>query len=365
MRLSRLSDVPADAWERLSARALVPAVGASRAWAGPLVKPLGGAVTIAAEDGGLSGLFLLQRQGMAAGRPWPMLRSARHPLIFSGMGAVDGGCAETVFATLFEQCSAAAVRFDGIPADGPYFAALERGAHAAETEPHILQRWERACLRTGRGFEAWFEASFERKRRKEFRRLKARLGEAGKLVFAARGEGDPLGPWIDDLVRLEAAGWKGKRGTALGADGQTRAMLRTALHQLAAAGLLSFWKLSLDGQPVAMLFAMREGSEMWLGKIAYDEAHAKYSPGALLIIEVTEALLAMEGLELVDSCAIPGHPMIDHIWRDRLAMCSVVVPAPSSAPWKRRQILLQETLHDRARLVARGLLQRLRKRQRS
>jgi hypothetical protein len=365
MRLHHRIEVPAGAWDALSRRALVPAAGAGHAWAGPLMKPLGGAVTIEAGEGDLAGLFLLTRRGIASGRLWPILSSARNPLIFSGLGAVSREFAAEVFATLFSQPGAAAVRFDGIPGTGPYFEAMDAGARACGSELLVLHRWERAALRTGKSFETWFEESFERKRRKEFRRLKARLGETGHLAFVERRQGDMLGPWIDDLIRLEAAGWKGRRGTALAADSQTLPLLRMALHQLAAAGRLRFWKLTLGGQPLAMLFAMTDGRQMWLGKIAYDEAFAKYSPGALLIIDVTEALLGAGDVDLVDSCAIPGHPMIDRIWRDRLPMCSVLVPAAGSAPWKRRQILLQEKLHGEARALARGLLRRLRKRRNS
>ena len=33
-----------------------------------------------------------------------------------------------------------------------------------------------------------------------------------------------------------------------------------------------------------------------------------------------------------DSCAEPGHPMIDHIWRDRLDMRDVLIGRPGQNP---------------------------------
>jgi CelD/BcsL family acetyltransferase involved in cellulose biosynthesis len=88
-----------------------------------------------------------------------------------------------------------------------------------------------------------------------------------------------------------------------------------ACKLLGAAGKLRFWKLSLNGKPIAIMHAIVDGNQAWLHKIAYDEAYAKFSPGVLLVLHATEKLFAEIGLVLVDSCAIPGHPMIENIWR--------------------------------------------------
>jgi hypothetical protein len=49
------------------------------------------------------------------------------------------------------------------------------------------------------------------------------------------------------------------------------------------------------------------------------------------MLEATKALLAEPGLTRVDSCAAPDHPMIDHIWRERLPLADrLVQPGPSS-----------------------------------
>ena len=362
MIVTRRGAIAAADWDGLSVRALAPALGAGRAWAGQLVPEFGALTTITADDGSLAGVFALARSDWRRGRLWPLWRSARSPLIFSGLGLVAASTAPEVFAALFTQSGAAAIRLDGIPADGPFWHSLVDGAGRAGTEPVILKRWQRAALRTGKGFEAWFEANFERKRRKEYRRLRARLSETGELMSESWQSGMPLDPWIDGLLALEAQGWKGRRGTAVAADAGSAAALRTALGDLSQTGGLRFWRLSLDGKPLAMMFAMVEANQAWLGKIAYDEAFAKYSPGVLLILDATASLLADPAIAFADSCAIPGHPMIDHIWRDRLALCSVLIPAPGQAAWKRRALVATERRHDAARDLARKLLNLLRKR---
>jgi CelD/BcsL family acetyltransferase involved in cellulose biosynthesis len=189
----------------------------------------------------------------------------------------------------------------------------------------ILKAWQRAVLRPRGTFEEWFERNFDRKRRKEYRRLTSRLSEQGKLETVAFHAAENSEPWVADILSLEALGWKGKRGTAIASDHDLQSAFGDACQLLAASGKLRFWKLALNGKAIASAYAIVEGDRAWLVKIAYDEAFAKYSPGVLLILYVTEQLFAEPGLKLIDSCAIPGHPMIENIWRDRIEMADVMI----------------------------------------
>ena len=128
--------------------------------------------------------------------------------------------------------------------------------------------------------------------------------------------------------------WKGKRGTAMAANPALQSALMESCQLLGAAGKLRFWKFALNGKPIAIMHAIVEGDQAWLCKIAYDENYAKFSPGVLLILYATEKLFAERGITLVDSCAIPGHPMIENIWRDRVEMADVMI-APKSISARR------------------------------
>jgi hypothetical protein len=44
-----------------------------------------------------------------------------------------------------------------------------------------------------------------------------------------------------------------------------------------------------------------------------------------LVCDLTENLLAQPTPLRVDSCAAPGHPMIDHVWRERLGLADRLV----------------------------------------
>jgi hypothetical protein len=85
-----------------------------------------------------------------------------------------------------------------------------------------------------------------------------------------------------------------------------------------------------NGHPLAATITLRSGDYAWFWKIAYDEDSAKFSPGVQVSLDLTELLLAEPDIARVDSCATADHPMIDHLWRERLALADLLI-APSAA----------------------------------
>jgi hypothetical protein len=212
-----------------------------------------------------------------------------------------------------------------IPVQSQLYAMFENSAcHVA-----VLESWERASLQVKGNFEDWQAANFDTKRRKELKRLRNRLDEQGDLKALTLVKNADATPFIDAFLKLEATGWKGNRGTALAKQPSVATATRHALTALHALGKLRFWSLQLDGMIIASLFAYADGNKLCLGKIAYDESFGKYSPGVLLILHATEDIFREGTITEVDSSAIPNHPMIDRIWRNRIAMADVMV-APAS-----------------------------------
>jgi hypothetical protein len=309
-------------WRGLAANAFLPAPNASPAWAAPVPRLFPAQhLTLAKTSGGaLAGVALVQWRTL----PWPLRRSTVTPLTFHGLPLLTR---DNAGAALRDLVGGSPLLLRGVPADGPFWDSLRDSGLKAG----VVASWRRAALTVEGDFARWFDGNFERKRRKEYRRLRARLGEMGKLESLAWQSEEPIDQWTDEFLALEAKGWKGQRGTALVADPAAAATLREALRSLSRDGALRFWKLALDGRPIAMLFATVMGGTAWLGKIAHDESFAKYSPGALIILDATEALMADPAVALADSCAQPNHPMIDNIWRERLAMADVLL-APRRFP---------------------------------
>ena len=81
----------------------------------------------------------------------------------------------------------------------------------------------------------------------------------------------------------------------------------------------------LDARPIAAIIVLRSGTTAWCWKIAYDERFARFSPGVELLLDVTRELLDDPSIIRADSCADENHPMIDHIWRERLVLADRLV----------------------------------------
>jgi CelD/BcsL family acetyltransferase involved in cellulose biosynthesis len=125
---------------------------------------------------------------------------------------------------------------------------------------------------------------------------------------------------LQDFLTLEAKGWKGAAGTALIQSPALRRFAETAVDSLGRHGQAGVARLLVGLRPIASIVTLQSGGGAWCWKIAYDESLARFSPGVQAMMELTGVLLADDTVAFADSCATPDHPMIDHLWRERLAM---------------------------------------------
>jgi hypothetical protein len=177
------------------------------------------------------------------------------------------------------------------------------------------------------------ERALRHHRRKEVRRQWRRLNETGAVALGAAAGTSAIGGAIDNFLALEAAGWKGRAGTAAAGHSDLQRFVRKAVAGLTAEGKATIDRLFVDGRAIAAAIVLRSGRSAWFWKIAYDEAFARFSPGVLLSVALTEALLEDLGVVQADSCATADHPMIDHIWRERLPLCNRLVGVRQQAPF--------------------------------
>jgi len=261
-----------------------------------------------------------------AGLTGSVLRLWTHPQVSTGAPLVDRDAAAfalDAFLALAAGLRAAplAVLFPRLPAESRFAHLLQAALARQNLAATEMGRYERAALRlddeTDRGLSS--------KKRKELRRQHRRLAEQGELLEESLRDPHDVRQAVERFMALEANGWKGQAGSAFIQDVGRAAFLRAATRAFAAAGQLSVESLAVDGQPVALGLLVRQGTRAWFWKIAYDEAFAAYSPGVLLTLALAERARA-EGVELIDSCAIGDHPMIDHLWRDRIAVADVLAP---------------------------------------
>ncbi len=295
-------------------------------------------------EGAPLGLIPLQRQATYYGRPLPHWRNWMHANCFLGAPLVRKGSEAQFWGELFEWLDGAAslpifLHLAGLPLDTALAAALDTCLAGSARRGRRVHIEERAMLRSSLAPQEYLEDVLSTKRRKELRRQRRRLEELGAVETQYQHDGRGLNRWIESFLLIEAAGWKGNKGTAAANDAAKTAILTKALHGAAACGRLERRALLLDGEPIAMLASFRTPPGAFSYKTAFREDYARFSPGVLLQVENLDSL-ADPGIDWVDSCACEDHPMIDHMWRERRRIARYSVGIGGSA----RQALFRAVL---------------------
>ncbi len=199
-------------------------------------------------------------------------------------------------------------------------------------QPAIIQSHKRACLDATRDAEELLRDALGAKKLKELRRQRNRLAEMGEVVFVISRTPDEVARALDTFLVLESSGWKAKRGTALLQHGGDSAFIRRAAVELSAQGRCEIVTLMAGATPVASAVVLRHLDRAFYFKLGVDERYARLSPGVQLTIDLTRYLCADPDIATVDSTAAPGHPMIDPIWRGRLAIGDMLIPLRRNDP---------------------------------
>lgn len=255
------------------------------------------------------------------------VRALGDPLIVNGHEAEVW---QAMLAMLAQDGRQPTLRLSTLDEQGPVGRALLDILGDGRWPHRISRRLERAVLNRGPSATDYCATNIRGKVLKEYRRLKRRLADRGDLRVEQLAPGIAATGWTEQLLEMEAAGWKGRDGVAAACDPVLQACVHHLLDNAHRQGRLDFWRMTLDGAPLSMLACLENGQgQAFQYKISYDELHAASSPGVLLELEYLQALLDGDRLTKCDSCARPDHPMINRLWVDRMPVCSVVIGQPT------------------------------------
>ena len=256
--------------------------------------------------------------------PLPAFRSWTHDYQLIGTPLVDRDrAAEALTAVLRAsrrvRGTSMLLEIEDLGIDGPVAQALEEAAAAVHGR---LLRWEgheRATLSRAEAVSGRPNSSRHKRARRSGRALER---AAGPLTVVDRA-GDPEA--VEAFLALEAAGWKGRAGTAMACTPGDAAFFRELCRNFAAADRLELRSLEVSGEPVAMQTALRAGGAVFHMKIAYDERFGDYSPGVQLLVDYADRFPS-EDLEFRDSCTAADNATESQLWPGRRGIATVVTP---------------------------------------
>ncbi len=333
----------ADAWRELAARAIEPNVFYEPAFAlaaAPIVARDAGAVLVwsGVNPRQLLGFFPARIERRRYGLKLPVLVGLSHPYGPLGVPLVEREAVEPITAAWLAHLAADAalpglVLLPQLPEDGPFAAALATILRRAQMPAADFNRHQRALLQPTGERSLYVKNAVGRRQQKELRRRWRRLSETGAVLLTAAIEPPAINAAMEDFFALEAGGWKGRVGTAIAKNDDLHRFIRTAVDGLAAEGKVRVDRIMVDGRAIAATIILRSGSGAWFWKIAYDESFARFSPGVMLSVVITDDLVEDASIVRTDSCATADHPMIDHLWRERLPLCDRLFAVRPQAPF--------------------------------
>ncbi len=263
--------------------------------------------------------------------PLCVLRIPAGPHGYLATPILDSGMAEAVLHAMLDAIAAASdlpniLSATPMRADGATMPILHRVMRARQAGLHVFARWRRPLLQSDMGGNAYLAATKSSSSRKKLRQHRRRLAERGALTLHAYLSPADVSAALERFLILEAAGWKGRHGTALNSSAADVAFARRMITTLSARGDVRIYALHLDNSPVSMQIMLRCGDAAFAWKTTYDEDMHEVSPGMLLLEDSTTALLADPAIAFADSCAFDENSYMA-VWRERETLAELWIDA--------------------------------------
>lgn len=289
------------------------------------------------DDERLLGLWALRRtrdlqSGLAA-----VLRAPLMPLYeVSSAPVLDrdraGDVAVALLAAIIEAADLPKVlKLPLLPQKNSVFVALEAALMATGGSIATFELWQRPMLvpEPGDDAERYLRRTLGQGYKKRMQQHR-QLERAGALAYQRHRGADAITA-LEAFLTLEAAGWKGRSGTALASLPRHGAYIRELIRNLAAADAARIDLLRLDGAPIAGGLLLDLAGQSHFLKIAYDEGKARLSPGRALAIEMLRADFATGRPFRLDSGAGDRIDPSAYPWGERQEMANAIVALADSS----------------------------------
>jgi hypothetical protein len=307
--------------------------------------------------------FSVEKPGFAVGPS--IIRVWSNPFGPLGTPLVDAEDAAETIDNLFEALSAREaalpsvlvlpdVRLNGIFMQLAKAVAIGRNLPLTVTSPYV-----RPMLDSDMDALAYLNHAISPHHLRDLRRQWRQLEKLGSVAYNVARQPEEIRVRMEEFLALEASGWKGKKRSAMVMDRYRAAFAREAITNLAEADGVRIHTIDFDGRAIASMIVFLMSGEAYTWKTAYDEAFAKYSPGKLLMAELTEWHLDDANIMRSDSCAVPDHPIMSRFWEERENMGTLVIGLGQNGDRDVRQVAAQLHMYRNTRNMARILRQKI------
>jgi CelD/BcsL family acetyltransferase involved in cellulose biosynthesis len=203
---------------------------------------------------------------------------------------------ERMWRELLESGGADVLRVEHLPEHSP---TLDAGLSVANEQgwSHVIEESFASPWRALPNPSAAWDEGLSRKFKSNLRNRQRRLEQLGAVAFDVVKSGSRQRAALNQFYELEASGWKGERGTAIGSRANARAFYDGLLERTARDLWITI--LSVAGRAAAAQLIRVNRRSIFLLKTAYDPEFAHCAPGQL----ITARLIrygAEHSMELLD-----------------------------------------------------------------
>lgn len=207
--------------------------------------------------------------------------------------------------------------------------------------------------------DTYLKRAISKEHLRDMRRQWRLLAEKGTLAYNVARQPGEIRLRMEEFLALEASGWKGAKRSAMIVDRYRAAFAREAITNLAEADSVRIHTIDLNGRAIASMVVFIMAGEAYTWKTAYNEEYARFSPGKLLMAELTEWHLDDANIMRTDSCAVPDHPIMSRFWQEREDMGTLVIGLRQNGDRDVRQVASQLHLYRNTRNMARRLREKI------
>jgi len=180
----------------------------------------------------------------------------------------------------------------GLIAEGsPTHQVVQALAATGAWVVHVRPAETTALVDTSGDWEAYY-ASRAKKLRQNMASRERKLRERGELWLGDLAGGDDWVLWLRRVLELEAAGWKGREGSAILQHPEQAKFYERVAGAARTDGRLRIVGVLLDGRMIAgRIDVLEDGAEYFL-KTTYGEAFAQLAPGHFVRRQAIQACFA-------------------------------------------------------------------------
>lgn len=282
----------------------------------------------------LCGLFPLERHSRYMGLPTAAWSLWKYPHCFLTTPLIRSEYARETLATLFDwlaskEGSCRVFELRHVPGEGKFHQLLTDQLYNTGSVPFLWESFTRAFFQPAKDSDQYLAVALTGKQRSELRRRSRLLSEMGTLKYSVLEQECDLQKSSESFLHLEAAGWKGRDGSAIASKEADRNFFLDVAAEAFSRKRLLMASVNLNGTALAQHCLFLAGEGAFYFKTGFDQQYSKFAPGFHLECETIRYLHQRPDIKWMDTCAGADNELYNRLFLHRRTIQTLLAPIGS------------------------------------